>query len=69
MFGKTKKGNGDTVATEEVSYIDGNKNTPVIILGDDPGNEENGTDNVLVSRLPNAESVPRDSVYAEGSDA
>ena len=58
------------MATEEISYIDGNKNTPVIVLGDDPANEENETDNVLISRLPNAESVPRESVHDEvSSDA
>lgn len=41
-----------------VSYENGNKNSPVIVLGDDPSNEEN----VLVSRLATAVSVPKNTV-------
>jgi trehalose-6-phosphatase len=41
-----------------VSYENGNINTPVIVLGDDPTDENN----VLVSRLATAVSVPKTTV-------
>lgn len=65
------------VAEGEVSFLLGNKHNPVIVLGDDPSNTDvdirgddgavtqKAQDNILVSRLPVAESVPRNSVYGE----
>lgn len=48
-----------------VHYENGNLNTPVIVLGNDPSNEGN----VLVSRLAPAVSVPAASVGSEeGTD-
>lgn len=41
-----------------VHYENGNKNTPVIVLGDD----ETNPDNVLVSRLASAVSIPKSTV-------
>jgi hypothetical protein len=41
-----------------VHYENGNVNTPVIVLGDDPTD----SDNVLVSRLNAAVSVPKSTV-------
>jgi len=40
-----------------VSYENGNLHTPVIVVGDDPGNEEN----VIVSRLATV-SVPKNTI-------
>lgn len=48
-------------AEGDVAYVDGNKFNPVIVLGDDPENE----DNVIVVRLGTSESVARDSVRDE----
>ena len=45
----------------EVHYENGNIHTPVIVLGEDPSNE----DNVLVSRLPSAISVPKETLSQE----
>lgn len=48
-----------------VQYENGNIHSPVIVLGDDPTNP----DNVLVSRLSTAVSVPKTSVGTEeGTD-
>lgn len=48
-----------------VHYENGNKNSPVIVIGDD----ETNPDNVLVSRLSAPVSVPKTSVGEnEGTD-
>lgn len=57
--------------TEEIHFLNGNRNSPVIFLGDDPSNDAEdvdgkkvnpGQDNVLVVPLGVAQSVPRVSV-------
>lgn len=48
--------------TEEIQFLNGNRNSPVLYLGDDPSNETNETDNVLVVPLGVAVSVPRSDV-------
>lgn len=48
--------------TEEIAFLNGNRHSPVLHLGDDPSNETNGTDNVLVVPLGIAQSVPREQV-------
>jgi len=48
-----------------IQFEYGNGNNPVLVLGDDPSNGSEGyedQDNVLISRLPVAVSVPRDQV-------
>lgn len=45
----------------EIHYENGNINSPVIVLGDDPSNE----DNVLVTRLPSAVSVAKATITQE----
>lgn len=47
-----------------IEFLNGNRNSPVLNLGDDPSNEENETDNILVVHLGTAVSVPRESVSA-----
>ena len=47
---------------KSIEFLNGNRNTPVLNLGDDPSNEENETDNVLVVVLGSAVSVPRETV-------
>jgi len=49
----------------DIQYEYGNSNNPVLVIGDDPSNGAEGyedQDNVLISRLPQAVSVPRDQV-------
>lgn len=48
--------------TEKFVFLNGNRNTPALLLGDDPGNETNGTDNVLIVSFGSAVSVPRNTV-------
>jgi len=45
-----------------ISYENGNIFNPVIVLGDDPSNETEETDNVLIARLGTVVSVPRNTV-------
>lgn len=52
----------DAAQTEEIAFLNGNRNTPVLFLGDDPSNETNETDNVLIVPLGTAVSVPRNTV-------
>jgi hypothetical protein len=52
----------DAAQTEEIAFLNGNRNTPALLLGDDPSNETNETDNVLVVPLGTAVSVPRNTV-------
>lgn len=52
----------DAAQTEEFAFLNGNRNTPCLLLGDDPSNEKNETDNVLVVPLGTAVSVPRSEV-------
>lgn len=54
----------ESTATPEIQFLNGNRNTPAIFLGDDPSNEANETDNVLVVPLGSAISVPRTGVSA-----
>jgi hypothetical protein len=51
-----------TPQKKDIEFLNGNRNTPVLNLGDDPSNETNETDNVLVVVLGSAVSVPRESV-------
>ena len=65
---KKEQENKTKMAKEEVSYIEGNKFNPVVVLGDDPSNGTEGNeeqDNVLVAHFVRVESVPRDTVYDE----
>lgn len=55
----------DAAQTEEIAFLNGNRNTPALLLGDDPSNEVNETDNVLVVPLGTAVSVPRNTVSTE----
>lgn len=53
-----------SMATETLSYVGGNKNSPVLILGDAPDSED-GTKNILVIKLGTSEVVPADSISDE----
>lgn len=49
----------------KITFLNGNKNTPALLVGDDPSNGEEGyeeQDNILIVPLGVAQSVPRDSV-------
>lgn len=53
------------MASNSVQYENGNIFSPVLVLGDDPSNGTEGyedQDNVIISRLPNGVSVPRNTV-------
>lgn len=49
---------------ESLSYFQGNKHSPVIVVGDAPDSED-GTKNVLVVRLGTSEIVPASDVRDE----
>lgn len=52
------------MATETLSYFQGNKHSPVIVVGEAPDSED-GTKNLLVVRLGVSEVVPASDIRDE----
>lgn len=59
---KHKEKDKEMAESTSIEFLNGNRNTPVLNLGDDPSNKEAETDNVLIVPLGSAVSVPRNTV-------